>query len=400
MVSPAGRATLMDFGVAKALAGERPTERATMTNATVGTVAYMSPEQMLSADVLPASDIYSLGVVAYELLTGRVPFDAPNTISMITRVLNEVPQPVDHIDPRIPAAVARTIDRALEKQPGARFASAGEFAEAFAQSTLAPEVAPFPDPPRDYTTPATRLTPALVIYLIDLSASMSQALGGHTRIDVVKDALRATLRQMVFRSTRGRIVAPRYRIRVLGYSSQVYDLLGGVRAVDELASQSFDPDLIPLGATDTAMAFAEAERLLLQDLPGLQECPAPIVCHLTDGEYTGDDPEPIAQRIKQLRVADGNVVVENIFVSDGFLTDPLVNPSAWSGVTARTSLLTDYARKLRRMSSPLPESYRRALADVGFQLANDSVMLLPGTTPELVRMAFQISGMTGAAAVL
>ena len=382
-----------------------------MTNATVGTVAYMSPEQMQSSDVSPASDIYSLGVVAYEMLTNRLPFKADNTISMITRVLNDIPVSVDRVDPRIPAMVGRTIDRALNKQPSARYATAGEFAEAFARAALTSRHAQHVNDADnatalsesrkgDYGTTATRLTPALVIYLIDLSASMSQVLGTRTRIDVVKDALRATIRQMVFRSTRGRIVAPRYRIRILGYSNQVYDLLGGVRAVDELASNSFDPDLTPLRTTDTAKAFAEAERILLQELPDFGRSPAPIVCHLTDGEYTGADPEPIAQRIKSLRVPDGNVLLENIFVSDGFLDAPVADPRTWSGINTHTPLLSEYARKLRRMSSPLPETYRRALMDSGFPLGRESVLLLPGTTPELVRMAFQISGMTGAAAVL
>jgi hypothetical protein len=129
----------------------------------------------------------------------------------------------------------------------------------------------------------------------------------------------------------------------------------------------------------------------------MQRCPAPIVCHLTDGEFTGPDPEPIAMRIKNMSVADGNVLIENIFVSDGAFPLPLGDVKNWSGISAQTPLASDYAVKLRRMSSLLPETYRLALTEFGFHLESSSSMLLPGTSPELVRLAFQMSGMSGVA---
>lgn len=166
-----------------------------------------------------------------------------------------------------------------------------------------------------YETLATGNTPQLIVYLLDISGSMDDPLGNHRRIDVVVEALSAMLRQMVFRSTKGSRVSPRYRIAMFAYSDQVYDLLDGVKSVDVVARMGV-PKLEPLRSTDTARAFAQAEKLLQQELPNMAACPAPLVCHMTDGEFTGADPEPIVRRIMGMRIPDGNVLVENIFISE------------------------------------------------------------------------------------
>src|SRR5262245_9605999 len=171
-----------------------------------------------------------------------------------------------------------------------------------------------------YSVLATSRTPALVIYLLDVSASMTQPLGNKRRIDVVMDALTVAIRQMVFRSTKGGRLSPRYRIAMLAYSDHVYDLLDGIRTVEEVAHLGV-PDLSPMRTTDSAKAFAQAEKLLDVELFNLLSGPAPLVCHMTDGEYTGADPEPIVQRIMQMNVPDGNVLVENIFISDKVLSE-------------------------------------------------------------------------------
>lgn len=245
-----------------------------------------------------------------------------------------------------------------------------------------------------YTALATSRTPSLVIYVLDVSASMEEILGNRRRIDVVMDALGASLRQMVFRSTKGIRVAPRYRIAMLAYSEHVYDLLDGIKTVEQIAQLGI-PELSTMGWTDTARAFAQVERLLASELPKLGDCPAPLVCHLTDGEYTGDDPAPIVQRIMRMAVPDGNVLVENIFISDTILAEPLPAPEQWQGVLPATRLTNAYAEKLRDISSPLPGSYREVMAEAGYQLADGARMLLPGTSPEMVEMGFVMSAATG-----
>src|ERR1044072_7925960 len=161
-----------------------------------------------------------------------------------------------------------------------------------------------------YTVLATRETPMLIIYLLDISASMNQPLGGRRRIDVVVDALQAAIDEMVFRSTKGKIISPRYRIAVLAYSERLFTGLEGViQTVDKVAKVKLG-QLSTGGTTETAKAFAWAEKLLADELPKLGDCPAPLVCHMTDGEYSGTDPEPIVRRIRAMSVPDGNVLVE------------------------------------------------------------------------------------------
>lgn len=241
-----------------------------------------------------------------------------------------------------------------------------------------------------YDILATSKTPALIIYLLDVSGSMNEKLGQKRRIDVVMDALAAMLKQMVFRSTKGSRVSPRYRVAMYAYSDHVYDLLGGIKGVDQIAQLGV-PELSTMRSTDTARAFAQAEKLLQQELPALTHCPAPLVCHMTDGEYTGADPEPVVRRIMNIRVPDGNVLVENIFISDHILSERIADPKRWEGVRPKTKLNSDYARKLRAMSSPIPPGYRAMMREGGYEIADDALMMIPGMTPELVQMGFVMS---------
>ncbi|MGC8947332.1 MAG: vWA domain-containing protein [Anaerolineae bacterium] len=241
-----------------------------------------------------------------------------------------------------------------------------------------------------YDILATSKTPALIIYLLDVSGSMSEKLGAKRRIDVVMEALGAMLRRMVHRSTKGGRISPRYRVAMFAYSDHVYDLLGGIQSIDRVAQLGV-PELSTMRATDTARAFAQVEKLLQQELPHLAQCPAPLVCHMTDGEYTGADPEPIVRRIMAMHVPDGNVLVENIFISEAILKESITDPRRWEGVRPGSKLQTDYARKLRAMSSPLPPSYRAMMREEGYNLADDAVMMIPGMTPELVQMGFVMS---------
>jgi hypothetical protein len=222
---------------------------------------------------------------------------------------------------------------------------------------------------------------------------MQTALGASRRLDVVTRALDAAIRQMVFRSTKGTRVAPRYRIAMLAYSDGVYDLLDGIKTVEQVASLGV-PRLQTQRSTDSAKAFSYVEQMLQKELPNLAGCPAPLVCHMTDGEYTGADPEPIARRIMKLANDDGNVLVENIFISDTITDETISQPSQWPGITPGTKLKTDYAKKLRAMSSPLPEGYRVMMLESGYQMASDAVMMLPGISPELVEMGFVMSTAT------
>ncbi|MBM7643959.1 hypothetical protein JOD45_000150 [Scopulibacillus daqui] len=250
----------------------------------------------------------------------------------------------------------------------------------------------------DYRIQATQQTPAYIIYLLDISASMDQLMdaGGEQkrRMDVVTAALNSAIRQMVFRSTKGSRLSPRYKISILAYSDRVFDVLGGIKSIDEVARMKPLENIKTQRLTDTAKAFASVEKILLKELPGLQDCPAPLVCHMTDGAYTGEDPEPVVKRIMELKVPDGRVLVENIFISDEIMAEPIADPKRWPGIMPDTRLNDEYGMKLKRLSSPLPESYREMMVETGYQIEPGALMMLPGTNGDLVSLGFQMSAAT------
>ena len=129
-----GQAKVADFGIARA--GE--TSEMTQTGAIVGTVQYLSPEQAEGHPVDRRADLYSAGIVLYELLTGQVPFDGEAPISIAIKQINEPPVPPRQLEPGIPPALEDVVLRALEKDPGRRFQSAEEFVAALERARHAP----------------------------------------------------------------------------------------------------------------------------------------------------------------------------------------------------------------------------------------------------------------------
>ena len=126
--SESGRAVVTDFGIARAIeAGTR----LTMTGIAVGTPTYMSPEQAMGdREVDGRTDIYSLGVVAYQMLTGRVPFTAGNSMALLMKHVSEAPRPINELRADVPRALREAIERALMKEPEDRWPTAASFRDA------------------------------------------------------------------------------------------------------------------------------------------------------------------------------------------------------------------------------------------------------------------------------
>ena len=120
-------ALVADFGIARALGSDAAL---TGTGMVVGTPAYMSPEQASGVQIDKRADVYALGAVLYEMLTGEAPFTGPTAQAIIARALTETPRPVRSTRETVPPAVDLAIGRALARSPADRFPSTGEFARA------------------------------------------------------------------------------------------------------------------------------------------------------------------------------------------------------------------------------------------------------------------------------
>jgi tRNA A-37 threonylcarbamoyl transferase component Bud32 len=122
LVTEDGRVKIADFGVARAYNRAAPREAITATGATIGTPAYMAPEQALGKELSHAADLYSLGVIAWEMLCGKVPFEeAESAMAVLYRHVNE---PVPPLDPAVDPRLDIWVNRMMAKAPGDRFASA------------------------------------------------------------------------------------------------------------------------------------------------------------------------------------------------------------------------------------------------------------------------------------
>jgi HD-like signal output (HDOD) protein len=138
------RLKLMDFGIAKLTEGLKQT--GTRRGEVLGTPAYMAPEQALGQvdAITAATDIYALGIIAYEMLTGQLPFYSDSDVMLLSMHVRDAPPPLATLLPTIPRALAELVERCLAKDPGQRPRSASEFASEFGR--LSQSVPPAPAP--------------------------------------------------------------------------------------------------------------------------------------------------------------------------------------------------------------------------------------------------------------
>ncbi len=150
LLMPDGRALLTDFGIAKAAWDSRLTRGDTR----LGTAAYMAPEQARGQPVGRHTDVYALGVVLYEMVTGRPPFEG-NTDAILYQHVHEPPPPPRALNPGLSPAAERVILRALAKDPAQRYRTAGELARAF-RGAMGPAKPGWPTPPPPPTPVGSR----------------------------------------------------------------------------------------------------------------------------------------------------------------------------------------------------------------------------------------------------
>lgn len=131
MFDEQGNSYLVDFGIARLVADQTTSNVLTQTGMMVGTPAYMPPEIWRGEDWSRAADQYALGIVIYEMVSGKPPFSAPTLYQLISLHLNEMPQPPNYEREEVPDTVTPVLQRALSKDPNDRYGSVGELASAF-----------------------------------------------------------------------------------------------------------------------------------------------------------------------------------------------------------------------------------------------------------------------------
>ena len=164
MRSDDGAVKLADFGIAKAMVGQM--SQITQAGSVLGTAAYLAPEQASGAEVGPAADLYGLGVVTYQLLAGRLPYDANSLTELAMMQQREFPIRLEEVTADVPPALASAVEKALALRPEERYASADEMRAALHDGArgIAPEgadeTAATAMLPRDEPTAATRAVPS------------------------------------------------------------------------------------------------------------------------------------------------------------------------------------------------------------------------------------------------
>jgi eukaryotic-like serine/threonine-protein kinase len=169
------RVKVLDFGIAKLTNLKAATDQLTLTGSMVGTPHYMSPEQCMGEDLDRRSDIYSLGILLYELLTGVVPFNATTWGAVIVQHVNNPPPPLSARRPELPRAVEAVVLRALAKERTARPQTAGMLARELAAAISGVVEPPSLSPPRGIP-----ITPAPALPLAPSSGSLSRGVPGAT----------------------------------------------------------------------------------------------------------------------------------------------------------------------------------------------------------------------------
>ena len=130
MIDESGVLKVADFGLARTVQRDKGL---TQAGYIIGTVRYMAPEQLLGGDLDARTDLYAVGLVLFECLTGRLPFEASSPVALLSELMERQAPDVSTLASDAPPALGAVISRLLEREPEKRFASARELAEALAQ---------------------------------------------------------------------------------------------------------------------------------------------------------------------------------------------------------------------------------------------------------------------------
>lgn len=264
MFDEQGTAFLVDFGIAKLT---HATSALTGTGMAMGTPSYMAPEQWRGEEVKPAVDQYSLGVMVYAMLTGRMPFEADTPFALMHKHLNEAPTPIGTFRADLAENVREVVQRTLAKDPEARFETCSDFARAFDRAVNAVTAQP---PTGFFVTPLpTRRSPGREITggmggTDDSPTTAGNIAAAPAKLDGPTTATGAPVTAEVSAASSNRIVVFTALIVVLvGLAFGAFVMISGQQAAQAQQTQTAER-LLALIATDTALAVATQEAQAVQ----------------------------------------------------------------------------------------------------------------------------------------
>ncbi len=422
VITPSGFARILDFGLAKrggpaigAVAEDDATQSALGTEPGViaGTVGYMSPEQVRGEEVDGRSDVFSLGVVLWEMLTGRRPFRGESQIETLNAILKEEPPP-DPSVAALPSELDRILRRCLEKRRENRYHSAADLAHDLKASVSSPRIAALPVTART-AAPRSRLVPALVLFVGVAVAAVLLVLlrpGSST-----PDRLPRTLAVLPFRPIGSEGTAEHFGLgladSLIGRLAAVRDLtvrptsaiaryeaapadagaVGRALSVDAVLEGTYQKvegtTRVSVQMTDVSrQALLWSDRIELAEgkLFQLQDTIARSIVEKLRLELGPSEkralgasqpvPDRVTEKYLAVRARLPRIVVSDLekkreMVSD---LDEVVNeaPDFAPAIGARA-----YAKAFVNFFSPSPEGYRGALADADRALALSSALAEP-----------------------
>jgi serine/threonine-protein kinase len=282
------RAMVTDFGIARVVEAAP----LTATGLLLGTVQYMSPEQVVNEAVDARSDVYSLGVVAFHALTARFPFQSESASAVLVAHVTRTPPRIRDVEPSIPAPLAEIVDRCLAKDPAARFQSAADLGDALAELSATVSRAPARAPARD-----VRLSDREAREVWDRAASLqAQQTGTVTPIPPQRAA--GSERQPLSPSSSYRLDVVRDSAREAGISTEYVDRALAERGLAE-RGQSSPPAPRAPGPTPPAPAM-EVRDLRLRPISRWAGAPSSIEYEVVvDGEVPENDFDQLAEIIRR-----------------------------------------------------------------------------------------------------
>jgi beta-lactam-binding protein with PASTA domain len=341
MIDEDGRVKVTDFGIARAGASDM-----TETGSVMGTAQYLSPEQAQGRPVDARSDLYSIGIVLYELLTGVVPFDAESPVTVALKQVSETPVPPRERNPQVPLWLDAVVLRALEKEPANRFASADEFIEALRGGTLAPvEVVPPPPPVEEILVEDDRRARRWWLWLLILLALAAIAVGAY----LLLRPQQATVPNVIGRKS--------------ATASQMLQNDGFEVKVNRVTNADVDRDIVFGQSPRPGEEADEGSTVTINVSDGPGEVAVPSVTGLPSGEAQD-----------QLRAAGLKPEVEQAF-SDTVKKGQVIETSPPGGTTVEkgTKVTLQVSRGKERVDVPdvtgeTEDNARSALQDAGLRV--------------------------------